>query len=123
MRPSVWRLRVKSHPDHSAPLHQVIIIIYAGRVSTDIRADQLADPWRRLRPLQVERDAARCRTIALDAVWLAAGAFARPVGAARTRRRSEVLSWTEDGLLRQMVYEGIREDKPAREVVRQWPPL
>jgi ATP-dependent DNA ligase len=33
------------------------------------------------------------------------------------------LTWTEDGLLRQMVYEGIREDKPAREVVRQWPPL
>ncbi len=29
------------------------------------------------------------------------------------------LTWTEDGLLRQVVYEGIREDKPAREVVRQ----
>ena len=31
------------------------------------------------------------------------------------------LTWTEDGLLRQVVYEGIREDKPAREVVRQTP--
>jgi bifunctional non-homologous end joining protein LigD len=26
------------------------------------------------------------------------------------------LSWTADGLLRQVVYEGLREDKPAREV-------
>jgi ATP-dependent DNA ligase len=28
------------------------------------------------------------------------------------------LSWTEDQLLRQVAYEGIREDKPGREVVR-----
>jgi ATP-dependent DNA ligase len=32
------------------------------------------------------------------------------------------LTWTEDGLLRQMVYKEICEDKPAREVVRQRPP-
>jgi ATP-dependent DNA ligase len=25
------------------------------------------------------------------------------------------LTWTEDNLLRQVVYEGLREDKPARE--------
>jgi ATP-dependent DNA ligase len=29
------------------------------------------------------------------------------------------LTWTEDGLLRQVVYEGIREDKTANEVVRR----
>jgi bifunctional non-homologous end joining protein LigD len=29
------------------------------------------------------------------------------------------LTWTDDGLLRQVVYEGLREDKPARHVVRQ----
>ena len=29
------------------------------------------------------------------------------------------LTWTEDGLLRHTVYQGVREDKPAREVVRQ----
>ena len=28
------------------------------------------------------------------------------------------LTWTEDGLLRQVVYEGVREDKPTREVAR-----
>jgi bifunctional non-homologous end joining protein LigD len=29
------------------------------------------------------------------------------------------LTWTEDGLLRQVVYLGEREDKPARLVVRK----
>jgi bifunctional non-homologous end joining protein LigD len=28
------------------------------------------------------------------------------------------LTWTEDGLLRQVVYQGLREDEPAREVRR-----
>jgi bifunctional non-homologous end joining protein LigD len=28
------------------------------------------------------------------------------------------LTWTEDNLLRQVVYEGLREDKPATEVRR-----
>lgn len=31
------------------------------------------------------------------------------------------LTWTNDGLLPQVVYEGIREDKPAQEVVRRKP--
>jgi bifunctional non-homologous end joining protein LigD len=29
------------------------------------------------------------------------------------------LTWTEGGLLPQVVHEGVREDKPAREVIRQ----
>jgi ATP-dependent DNA ligase len=33
------------------------------------------------------------------------------------------LSWTEDGLLRQVVYLGEREDKPAAEVQRGLPRL
>lgn len=28
------------------------------------------------------------------------------------------LTWTDDGLLRQVVYQGLREDKSAREVTR-----
>jgi len=28
------------------------------------------------------------------------------------------LTWTDDGLLRQVVYEGLREDKPTRDVAR-----
>jgi len=31
------------------------------------------------------------------------------------------LSWTQDNLLRQVVYEGLREDKPAKEVRREVP--
>ena len=31
------------------------------------------------------------------------------------------LTWTEDNLLRQVVYEGLREDKPATEVRRDVP--
>ena len=31
------------------------------------------------------------------------------------------LTWTEDNLLRQVVYEGLREDKPAPEVRREVP--
>jgi ATP-dependent DNA ligase len=31
------------------------------------------------------------------------------------------LTWTEDNLLRQVVYEGLREDKPAAEVRRLAP--
>jgi ATP-dependent DNA ligase len=31
------------------------------------------------------------------------------------------LAWTEDNLLRQVVYEGLREDKPTREVRREVP--
>jgi ATP-dependent DNA ligase len=33
------------------------------------------------------------------------------------------LTWTEDNLLRQVVYEGLREDKPAAEVRRDVPHL
>ena len=31
----------------------------------------------------------------------------------------KLLAWTEDNLLRQVVYEGLREDKPARQVRRE----
>ena len=31
------------------------------------------------------------------------------------------LTWTEDNLLRQVVYEGLREDKPAAEVRQEMP--
>jgi bifunctional non-homologous end joining protein LigD len=31
------------------------------------------------------------------------------------------LTWTQDGLLRQVIYQGVREDKPAKEVRRPTP--
>ena len=41
----------------------------------------------------------------------------------RRRLVAEVkfLTWTEDNLLRQVVYQGLREDKPAHEVRREVP--
>jgi hypothetical protein len=43
------------------------------------------------------------------------------LGAARTGHRGQILTWTDDNLLRQVVYEGLREDEPAVEVCRQSP--
>ena len=45
------------------------------------------------------------------------------LGAVRARLVAEVkfLTWTEDNLLRQVVYEGLREDKSAAEVRRDVP--
>jgi len=34
---------------------------------------------------------------------------------------AKFLTWTQDNLLRQVVYEGLREDKPAAEVRRETP--
>jgi bifunctional non-homologous end joining protein LigD len=93
-------------------------LIYAGRFGTGMRADQLADLLRHLQPLQVDR-------MPLDVAPPRSTRFGSPLALSRVHWvRPELvvevkyLIWTDDGLLRQVVYEGIREDKPAREVVR-----
>ena len=71
------------------------------------------------RTLQVEwtaaavREAMKNATIAdnADVHWV------RPELVAEVK----FLTWTEDNLLRQVVYEGLREDKPAAEVQREAP--
>jgi hypothetical protein len=52
---------------------------------------------------------------ALHAFRFAAGSVVRPLGSARI---CVEVTRTDDGLLRQIGYEDIREDKPAREIVR-----
>jgi bifunctional non-homologous end joining protein LigD len=96
--------------------------IYAGRVGTGMRADQLKDLLGRLQPLQIDR-------MPLDIPPPRSTRFGSPLVLSRVHWvRPELvvevkyLTWTDDGLLRQVVYEGIREDKPAREVVRARPP-
>jgi DNA ligase D-like protein (predicted ligase) len=93
-------------------------LVYAGRVGTGIDHAELERLWRRLRPLATSdmpldvpppRDSRFGSPLVLSRVhWV------RPEFVAEVK----YLTWTEDNLLRQVVYEGLREDKPAAEVRR-----
>jgi bifunctional non-homologous end joining protein LigD len=96
-------------------------LVYAGRVGSGMRADQLEDLLRRLQPLRTEG-------MPLDAAPPRSTRFGSPLVLSRVHWvrpalvvEVKYLSWTDDRLLRQVVYEGIREDKPVREVVRLSP--
>jgi DNA ligase D-like protein (predicted ligase) len=93
-------------------------LTYGGRVGTGINQTELAQLWRRVQPMAIE-------TMPLDVAPPRSTRFGSPPVLGRVHRvRPEVvaevefLTWTEDNLLRQVVYEGLREDKPASEVRR-----
>jgi hypothetical protein len=87
-------------------------LIYAGRVGTGIDNAELGRLWRRLQPLATDR-------MPLDVpLRLAPGAQPRPLGAARAGRRGEVPDLDRGQSAAPFVYEGLREDKPAKEVRR-----
>jgi bifunctional non-homologous end joining protein LigD len=93
--------------------HENGALRYAGRVGTGYTHDTARDLWKRLEKLRAERP---------------------PVTVPATERRKNVI-WvkpefvveaefrgiTHDGLLRQASYKGVREDKPADEVVHEVP--
>jgi bifunctional non-homologous end joining protein LigD len=93
-------------------------LIYAGRVGAGIAEAELKRLWQRLQPLATER-------MPLDMPPPRTSRFGSPLVLSRVhwvepRLVVEVkfLTWTEEGLLRQVIYEGVREDKPAEQVGR-----
>jgi bifunctional non-homologous end joining protein LigD len=96
-------------------------LVYAGRAGTGIDYAELERLWRRLRPLATSempldmpppRDSRFGSPLVLNRVhWV------RPELVAEVK----YLTWTEDNLLRQVVHEGLLEDKPAAEVHRVVP--
>jgi bifunctional non-homologous end joining protein LigD len=91
-------------------------LVYAGRVGTGMTWKEMAHLRQRLDPLAIER-------MALAAPPPRDSRFGRPlvlrkVHWVKPKLVVEVtfLAWTDDGLLRQVAYQGLREDKPAREV-------
>ena len=94
-------------------------LIYAGRVGTGMPVKVLADLRRRLDPLTR-------KTSSLSVPPPRSTRFGSPLVLPRAhwvepRLVAEItyLTWTADNLLRQTVYVGLREDKPADQVRRE----
>jgi ATP-dependent DNA ligase len=87
-------------------------LVYAGPAGTGINSAELQRLWQRLQPLATN-------TMPLDVPPPRGSRFRSPLVLtlywARPELVAEVkfLTWTDDNLLRQVVYEGQREDKPA----------
>jgi len=96
-------------------------LLYAGRAGTGMSEEELDRLWRRLQPLVT-------RTMPLDVPPPRESRFGSPLELSRVHWvRPELvvevnyLTWTLDNLLRQAVYVGLREDKPAHDVQRPVP--
>jgi bifunctional non-homologous end joining protein LigD len=96
-------------------------LVYAGRAGTGIKQAELERLWRRLQPLatpEMPLEVPPHRSTRFGSpLVLRRVHWVRPVLVAEVK----YLTWTGDNLLRQVVYEGLREDKPAAEVRRQVP--
>jgi hypothetical protein len=96
-------------------------LIYAGRAGTGIGHAELERLWRRLQPLATA-------TMPLDVPPPRDSRFGSPLVLSRVHwvrpelvAEVKFLAWTEDNLLRQVVYEGLRKDKPSADVCRPIP--
>jgi len=93
-------------------------LIYAGRAGSGISDAELERLWHRLQPLAIKK-------MPLAAPPPRTSRFGSPLALSRVHWvRPELvaevtfLTWTQDGLLRQVVYQGLREDKPAKQIRR-----
>jgi ATP-dependent DNA ligase len=96
-------------------------LVYAGRVGAGIKQAELERLWCRLQPLSVSE-------IPFEVPPPRSTRFGSPLVLSRVHwvrpelvAEVKYLTWTGDNLLRQVVYEGLREDKPAAEVRRPLP--
>jgi bifunctional non-homologous end joining protein LigD len=96
-------------------------LTYAGRIGTGINQAELARLSRRLQPLAIDK-------MPLDVPPPRSTRFGSPLVLSRPHwvrpelvAEVKFLTWTDDNLLRQVVYQGLREDKPAAEVRRPVP--
>jgi ATP-dependent DNA ligase len=97
-------------------------LVYAGRAGVGINEAELERLWRRLQPLAT-------REMPLDLPPPRTSRFGSPLVLSRVHwvrpelvAEVKFLTWTDENLLRQVVYEGLREDKPAAEIRRALPP-
>ena len=86
---------------------------YAGRVGTGFNSRSLRELHRKLKRLQQPK----CPFISLPPGHTRGVYWVRPELVAEV----QFSNWTDEGLLRQASFLGLREDKPARQVTRETP--